>query len=124
SCGSPFSEESKVHSADSSCTVQPADCREHRCYVCQAKFLSSNDLQKHLRQQCFPSEIREQIEKLTLHIENPKQRQQVQQILWRHGQLFDLRLPSIIKTTVRHAIETGNHPPVYTPAYRVSYKDE
>ncbi|CAF1498515.1 unnamed protein product, partial [Didymodactylos carnosus] len=95
----PLSADSKIRSADSSCTVQPVDCRKHRCYVCQAKFLSSNDLQKHLRQQ-------------------------LQQSLWRHGQLFDLRQPSIIKTTVRHAIETGNHPPVYTPAYRVSYKDE
>ncbi|CAF1382798.1 unnamed protein product [Didymodactylos carnosus] len=124
SCDSPSSEECKVRPADFSYTAKQDDYRVHRCYVCQETFLSSNDLQKHLRQQCFPPDIREQIQRLTRHIENPKQRQQVQQILWRHGQLFDLRQPSIIKITVRHAIETRNHPPVYTPAYRVSYKDE
>ncbi|CAF0770381.1 unnamed protein product [Didymodactylos carnosus] len=123
SCNSPFSAERKVRPADFSCKAKPVDYREHRCYVCQATFLSSNGLQKQLRQQCFPSNIREQIEIGTSY-RNPKQRQQAQQILWRHGQLFDLRQPSIIKTTVRHAIETGNHPPVFTPAYRVSYKDE
>ncbi|CAF4592207.1 unnamed protein product, partial [Rotaria sp. Silwood2] len=41
-----------------------------------------------------------------------------------HGKLFDFRQPSIIKATVHHAIETGHHPPVHTPPYRVSYKDE
>ncbi|CAF4384057.1 unnamed protein product, partial [Rotaria magnacalcarata] len=95
-----------------------------QCYVCQEQFLSRNDLQKHLRQKCYPSEIRTQIEQLTRHIEDAEQREQLQQILWKHGKLFDLRQPSIIKATIHHAIETGTHPPIYTSPYRVSYKDE
>ncbi|CAF5098327.1 unnamed protein product, partial [Rotaria magnacalcarata] len=41
-----------------------------------------------------------------------------------HGKLFDLRQPSTIKATVRHAIENGTHPSVHTPPYRASYRDE
>ena len=70
------------------------------------------------------TEIHEQIGKLIQHIQNEKQRQQLQQVLWKYWKLFGLRKPSIIKATVHHAIETGNHPPIYTPPYRVSYKDE
>ncbi|CAF4535381.1 unnamed protein product, partial [Rotaria magnacalcarata] len=92
--------------------------------VCQEQFLSRNDLQQHLRQKCYPSEMREQIEKLTQHIEDMKQRKELQNILWKHGKLFDIRQPSTIKATVHHAIETGIHPPTYTSPYRVSYKDE
>ncbi|CAF4477499.1 unnamed protein product, partial [Rotaria magnacalcarata] len=95
-----------------------------QCYICQEQFLSRNDLQQHLRQKCYPSEIRTQIEQLTRHIEDAEQREQLQQILWKHGKLFDLRQPSIIKATIHHAIETGTHPPIYTSPYRVSYKDE
>ena len=98
--------------------------QQHSCYVCQERFLTRNDLQQHLRQQCYPQDIREKIEKLTSHIEYPNQRQRLQHILWKHGKLFDLRQPSTIKATVRHAIETGTHSPVFTPPYRVSYKDE
>ncbi|CAF1972728.1 unnamed protein product [Rotaria magnacalcarata] len=53
-----------------------------------------------------------------------KQRQQLQNILWKYGKLFDLRQPFTIKATVHNAIETGTHPPTYTSPYRVSYKDE
>ncbi|CAF3576174.1 unnamed protein product [Rotaria socialis] len=66
----------------------------------------------------------EQIEKLTQHIEDIKQRQQLQNILWKHRKLFDLRQPPIIKVTVHHAIETGTNSLSYTPPYRISYKDE
>ncbi|CAF3826812.1 unnamed protein product, partial [Rotaria sp. Silwood1] len=102
----------------------------------QIMIMNANDRQKTLSKntplgyisyqskKCYPSEMREQIGKLTQHIENTKQRQQLQQILWKHGKLFDLRQPSIIKATVHHAIETGTHPPIYTSPYRVSYKDE
>ncbi|CAF3423371.1 unnamed protein product, partial [Rotaria socialis] len=45
-----------------------------QCYVCQEQFLSRNDLQQHLRQKCYPSEIRTQIEQLTRHIEDAEQR--------------------------------------------------
>ncbi|CAF5024393.1 unnamed protein product, partial [Rotaria sp. Silwood1] len=114
----------KVQSLDLTCRMDNNDEQQPQCYVCQEKFLSRNDLQHHLRQKCYPSEMREQIGKLTQHIENTKQRQQLQQILWKHGKLFDLRQPSIIKATVHHAIETGTHPPIYTSPYRVSYKDE
>ncbi|CAF4223468.1 unnamed protein product [Rotaria magnacalcarata] len=98
--------------------------QQHQCYVCQERFLSRNDLQHHLRQKCYPSDMREQVEQLTQHIRDDKRRQKLQQILWKHGKLFDVRRPSIIKATVHHAIETGTHPPTYTSPYRVSYKDE
>ncbi|CAF3989661.1 unnamed protein product, partial [Rotaria sordida] len=88
------------------------------------QFLTRNDLQQHLRQECYPQNIRDQIEQLTSHIKDLNHKQQLQQILWKHGKLFDLHQPSIIKATVQNAIETGNHPPIYTPPYRVSYKDE
>ncbi|CAF3226058.1 unnamed protein product [Rotaria socialis] len=88
------------------------------------KLLSRNDLQQQLRQNCYLLEMPEQIEKLTQHIEDIKQRQQLQNILWKHRKLFDLRQPPIIKVTVHHAIETGTNSLSYTPPYRISYKDE
>ncbi|CAF5029277.1 unnamed protein product, partial [Rotaria sp. Silwood1] len=109
---------------DLTCRMDHQNEQQPECYVCHEQFISRNDLQQHLRQKCYPPEMREQIGKLTQHIEDNKQRQQLQQILWKNGKLFDLRQPSIIKATVHHAIETGTHPPIYTPPYRVSYKDE
>lgn len=114
----------KVQSKDFTCRTINRDDQQPQCYVCSEQFLSRNDLQQHLRQKCYPSEMRQQIEQLTQHMEDEKQRQQLQQILWKHGKLFDLSRPSIIKATVQHAIETGTHPPIYTSPYRVSYKDE
>jgi hypothetical protein len=114
----------KVQFTDFTCHGERDREQQHRCYVCQEQFLSRNDLQHHLRQKCYPSEMREQIDKLTQHIEDVKQRQRLQDILWKNGKLFDTRQPSVIKATIYNAIETGNHPPVYTPPYRVSYKDE
>ena len=114
----------RVRYTDLACKTAPQDEPPQQCDVCREQFLTRNDLQHHLRQTCYPQDIRDQIEKLTSHIHNPKQRRQLQQILWKHGKLFDLRQPSTIKATVRHAIETGTHPPTYTPPYRVSYKDE
>ncbi|CAF5218874.1 unnamed protein product, partial [Rotaria magnacalcarata] len=64
--------------------------QQHQCYVCQERFLSRNDLQHHLRQKCYPSDMREQVEQLTQHIRDDKRRQKLQQILWKHGKLFDV----------------------------------
>ncbi|CAM2708521.1 unnamed protein product [Rotaria socialis] len=114
----------KVPSVGLACRMNNHDVEQLQCYVCQEQFLSRNDLQQHLRQKCYPSEIRTQIEQITQHIEDAEQREKLQQILWKHGKLFDLRQPSIIKATIHHAIETGAHPPIYTSPYRVSYKDE
>ncbi len=124
SCAQQPQQKRKVRFKDFSCENDHRNDQQHQCYVCQEKFLSRNDLQQHLREKCYPQEMREHIEQLTSHIEDLNQRQKVQHILWRHGKLFDLRQPSIIKQIVRHAIETGTHPPVYTSPYRVSYKDE
>ncbi|CAF4004061.1 unnamed protein product [Rotaria sp. Silwood1] len=120
----PTNDKRKVQSMDLTCRMDHQNEQQPECYVCHEQFISRNDLQQHLRQKCYPPEMREQIGKLTQHIEDNKQRQQLQQILWKNGKLFDLRQPSIIKATVHHAIETGTHPPIYTPPYRVSYKDE
>lgn len=114
----------KTPSRSLACHINHITEQHFQCYVCGGKFLSRNDLQHHLRQQCFPADMRQQIDTLTSHIQDTKQRQHLQNILWKHGKLFDLRQPSIIKATVRHALDTGTHPPVYTPPYRVSYKDE
>ena len=123
-CNMSPGEKSRVRFMDLTCGEERPKEEQHQCYVCKEQFLSGNDLQQHLRQNCYPLEMRKQIEKLTQHIQDSKQRQQLQHILWKYGKLFDLRQPSIIKATVRHAIETGTHLPVYTSPYRVSYRDE
>ncbi len=120
----PSQQKRKVRFTDFTCKSNQDDKQQHQCYVCQEQFLTRNDLQQHLRQKCYPQDIREKIETLTLHIENLKQRQQLQHVLWKYGKVFDLHKPSIIKATVYHAIETGTYPPIYTSPYRVSYKDE
>ncbi len=112
--------------------IRPPDCFpteshtffHHQCYVCFKEFLTGNDLQFHLQNTCYPQEMREYVDTLTNHIENERQRNRLKQVLWRHGKLFDLRTPSVIKTTLKHAIDTGDHKPVYTPPYRQSNKVE
>ena len=123
-CNMSSGERSRVQFMDLTYGEECPEEEQHQCYVCKEQFLSGNDLQQHLRQNCYPLEMREQIEKLTQHIQDSKQRQQLQHILWKYGKLYDLRQSSIIKATVRHAIETGTHLPVSTPPYRVSYRDE
>ena len=105
-------------------TENRSDSVEHECYVCREKFLSGNDLRQHLQEKCFPSELRGKIQQMTKHLEDRDQRRQVEQILWKYGKLFDLRQPSKIKSIIRHAIETGENAPTFTPPYRVSYRDE
>ncbi|CAM4786933.1 unnamed protein product [Rotaria magnacalcarata] len=53
------------------------------CDLCNEHFLSGNDLQKHLRAQCYSDQIRKQILDSTKHIENPKHQLAIQDILWR-----------------------------------------
>ena len=124
SCESVSQKERMAQHTSYSCGINMNNQEDYECYVCHKRYLSRNDLQQHLREKCYPEDIREQIDKLTSHIQDTTRRQQIQNILWKYGKLFDLRKPSIIKATVRHAIETGNHPPAHTPPYRVSYKDE
>ena len=114
----------KVRFSHFACGKSERERHDHQCYVCGEPFLSRNDLYRHLREKCYPKEMRDQIDKLTEHIEEPNQRQRLQTILWKHGKLFDLRQPSVVDDMVREAIETGTHPPIHTPPYRVSYKDE
>jgi hypothetical protein len=95
----------------------------YSCYICHHTFLSNNDLYNHLREKCYPPELRHQIETLTEHIEHVTHRKQVQNILWKYGKLFDIRQPSKITITLANAIETGHHRPTYTPPYRRSPKD-
>ncbi|CAF4923664.1 unnamed protein product, partial [Rotaria socialis] len=100
------------------------DNQHHRCYVCCKQFLTGNDLQFHLQATCYPQEMRKYIDNLTGHIENKKHLNSLKRILWRHGKLFDLRTPSVIQTTLKHAIDTGHHKPMYTPPYRQSNQAE
>lgn len=124
SCATTLQYPRKSHTEGFSCHITNQTEQPFQCYVCGNKFLSRNDLQHHLREQCYPEDIRQQIDLLTQHVTDPKQRQCLQNVLWKHGKLFDLRQPSIIKATIRHAIDTGNHPPIHTSPYRVSYRDE
>lgn len=70
--------------------------RNHQCQECHRYFNTGNDLFKHLRNECYLDEIREQINKLTMHISDDKHREQITKILWKYGKLFDTRKPSKI----------------------------
>ncbi|CAF3391230.1 unnamed protein product [Rotaria socialis] len=76
-----FATHRKVPSRGLTCRMNNHYEEQLQCYVYQEQFLSRNDLQQHLRQKCYPSEIRTQIEQLTRHIEDAEQREQLQQIL-------------------------------------------
>ena len=94
-----------------------------RCDECKEYFLSGNDLQKHLRAKCYSEQIRKGISESTEHIEDPKRREKLQEILWRHKILFD-PTPSIVNIPPQSAIRTEDHPPVYSKQYSTSEKDQ
>ena len=94
-------------------------CREYR-----QLFTTRNELFKHLRDQCYPEQIREQIAKLAEHITDDRQKEQITEILWKYGKLFDLREPSKIDIVLKNAIDTGTHRPIHTAPYRKSNRDE
>lgn len=94
-----------------------------QCSQCKEHFLSGNDLQKHLRAECFSEQIRKLIVESTAHIENPKQRSSIEDILWRNKILFD-PTPSIIDIPPQSAIRTGDHPPVYSKQYSASHSEQ
>ncbi|CAF1308488.1 unnamed protein product [Rotaria sordida] len=98
--------------------------KQHQCRECYRNFDTGNELFKHLRNKCYPEEIRQQINKLTEHISDDKQREQILKILWKYGKLFDIRRPSKIDIVLKNAIDTGTHRPVHTPPYRKSNKDQ
>ncbi|CAF1434335.1 unnamed protein product [Rotaria sp. Silwood1] len=98
--------------------------KQHQCRKCYQHFDTSNELFKHLRNQCYPDEIRQQINKLTEHISDDKQREQILKILWKYGKLFDISEPSKIDIILKNAIDTGTHRPVHTAPYRKSNKDQ
>ena len=77
----------------------------------------------HLREVCYPPELRTLIHTLTAHITDLSDRTKVQHVLWKHAQLFDTTKSAKINITLEHAIETGNHRPVYTAPYRRSPSD-
>ncbi|CAF1043422.1 unnamed protein product [Rotaria sordida] len=86
-------------------------------------FLSGNDLQKHLRAQCYSEQIRKQIFESTAHVKNPKHQLAIQVILWQNKIFFDPS-SSIINIPPQLAIRTGDHPPIYSKQYPASYKDQ
>ncbi|CAF5140750.1 unnamed protein product, partial [Rotaria sp. Silwood1] len=98
--------------------------KQHQCRECYRKFDTGNELFKHLRNKCYPEEIRQQINKLTEHISDDKQREQTLKILWKYGKLFDIRRPSKIDIVLKNAINTGTHRPIHTSPYRKSNKDQ
>lgn len=94
-----------------------------QCHQCKEYFLSGNDLQKHLRAQCYSEQIRKQIHESTKHIDNPKNRSEIQDILWRNKILFD-PTPSVVNIPPQSAIRTGDHPPIYSKQYSASPHDQ
>ena len=94
-----------------------------QCRKCKEHFLSGNDLQKHLRAECYSDQIRQRITESTKHIEDLKQRQMLEDILWRNKILFD-PTPSIINIPPQSAIRTVDHPPIYSKQYTTSEKDQ
>ncbi|CAF5089201.1 unnamed protein product, partial [Rotaria sp. Silwood1] len=64
--------------------------KQHQCRKCYQHFDTGNELFKHLRNQCYPEEIRQQINKLTEHISDDKQREQIFKILWKYGNYLTL----------------------------------
>ena len=83
--------------------------KQHQCRECRRYFETGNDLFKHLRNKCYPDEIREQISKLITHISDDKKQEQIANILWKYGKLFDTREPSKIDIILKNAIDTGTH---------------
>ncbi|CAF1327080.1 unnamed protein product [Rotaria sordida] len=69
------------------------------------------------------AKIRKQIFESTKHIENPKHRLEIQDILWRNKILFD-PTSSIINIPPQSAIKTADHPPIYSKQYPASSKDQ
>jgi transposase InsO family protein len=110
-------------SHSSSDTSNFNSCSTYTCYVCHDVFLTNNDLHRHLREKCYPVELRHQINTLTSHITDSTHRTHIQDLLWEYGKLFDIRNPSKINFTLEHAIDTGQNRPVYTTPYRRSPKD-
>ena len=98
--------------------------KQYQCRQCHLHFESGNKLFKHLRNECYPEEIRQQINKLTEHVNDNKQREQILKILWKYGKLFDTSEPSKIDITLKNAIDTGSHRPIHTPPYRKPNKDQ
>ena len=98
--------------------------QHHQCRECQQTFKARNDLFEHLRNQCYPNHIRDQIKKLTEHIEDGTQREKLTNILWKYGKLFDTSKPSKIEIMLENAIDTGTHRSIHTPPYRKSNKDQ
>ena len=94
-----------------------------QCQQCKEIFLSGNDLQKHLRAKCYSDQIRQRIVQCTQHIEDSRQRQVLEDILWRNKILFE-PTPSTIDIAPQSAIRTADHPPVYSKQYATSEKDQ
>jgi hypothetical protein len=64
SCSSSPKEKRKVQYKDFTWESKHINEQQHKeCYVCQEHFLSRNDLQRHLREKCYPQDIREKIER-------------------------------------------------------------
>ncbi|CAF1228015.1 unnamed protein product [Rotaria sp. Silwood1] len=51
--------------------------QQHQCRECYQHFNTGNELFKHLRNKCYPEEIRQQINKSIEHINDDKQREQL-----------------------------------------------
>ena len=94
-----------------------------QCNECEEYFLSGNDLQRHLRAKCYSDQIRQRIVEFAKHIEDPKQRHKLEDILWRNKILFD-PTPSIINIPPQSAIRTVDHPPIYSKQYPTSEADQ
>ena len=101
-----------------------SDHERQQCRECHQDFHTRNQLSQHLKDQCYSNVIREQINKLTEHISEDGQKKQIVNILWKYGQIFDIRKPSKVDIVLKNAIDTGAYRPIHTAPYRKSNKDQ
>jgi Reverse transcriptase (RNA-dependent DNA polymerase) len=114
----------RINGSESMTQTSTSQGEQYKCRECHQHFVTGNGLFEHLRDKCYPMEIREQINKLITHIGDDKQREQILKILWKYGKLFDISEPSKIDMVLKNAIDTGTHRPIHTPPYRKSNKDQ
>jgi hypothetical protein len=102
-----------------------------KCRACYESFKSKTDLFEHLHRsghyckqgsngssEQLPPHVHQHIKRMTDHISNSHEKNQVEAILIKYGSIFDTSKPTTIDTIVHHTIEVGNSRPIMQRPYR------